>query len=192
MVIYPRKSLEQSETLPYDSLLKTKVTRIYLDRLGELSDLSLGVGLLKLTSYSERYAPNAARELIGRVQQEMPEADQSGIIELITTIMVYRFTEKSRQEVEAMLGLTLQETRFYREVKEEGREEGIGIGERSLILRLLTRRFGELSESVVSQINSLSINQLEALTDALLDFAAIADVETWLSSQVNESESASE
>jgi Domain of unknown function (DUF4351)/Putative transposase, YhgA-like len=54
------------------------------------------------------------------------------------------------------------------------------IGERSLILRLLPRRVGELSEPVRSQIDALSVPQLEALAEALLDFEAIADLETWL------------
>ncbi|MGK7889184.1 MAG: DUF4351 domain-containing protein [Leptolyngbyaceae cyanobacterium] len=93
--------------------------------------------------------------------------------------MVYRFTEKSRQEVEAMLGLTLQETRFYREVKEESREEGA----RSLTLRLLTRRFGELPDSILETVNVLSREQLEAFTDALLDFTSLEEIEVWLSSQ---------
>jgi predicted transposase YdaD len=43
-----------------------------------------------------------------------------------------------------MLGLKLEETRFYREAKEEGREEG----ERSLILRQLTRRVGAVPGEV--------------------------------------------
>ena len=58
--------------------------------------------------------------------------------------MVYKFEQLSQREVEQMLGITLKETRVYREIKEEGREEG----ERSLILRLLTRRVGELPQQV--------------------------------------------
>ncbi len=57
---------------------------------------------------------------------------------MITTIMVYKFTSLSRQEVEAMLGITLQQTRVYQEAKEEGRQEG----EQSLILLLLAQRLG--------------------------------------------------
>jgi predicted transposase YdaD len=38
--------------------------------------------------------------------------------------MVYKFTDLSRREVEAMLGLQLEDTRVYREAKEEGRLEG--------------------------------------------------------------------
>ena len=57
-------------------------------------------------------------------------------MEMLTTIMVYKFTNLSRQEVEAMLGITLEQTRVYQEAKEEGREEEA----KSLILRQLTRR----------------------------------------------------
>jgi predicted transposase/invertase (TIGR01784 family) len=46
------------------------------------------------------------------------------IIEVVTTIAVYKFSKLSREEVEAMLGLRLEDTRVYREAKEEGREEG--------------------------------------------------------------------
>ncbi|MEM9219090.1 MAG: DUF4351 domain-containing protein, partial [Cyanobacteria bacterium P01_F01_bin.150] len=74
---------------------------------------------------------------------------------------------------------------------EEGREEGIEIGAlqkgRSLILRQLTRRFEELPETIVSAINTLSLDSLESLTDALLEFEAIADIEAWLSSHINQS-----
>ncbi|BAB74047.1 hypothetical protein ACN23B_11790 [Anabaena sp. FACHB-709] len=42
----------------------------------------------------------------------------------MTTIMVYKFATLSREEIEAMLGLKLEETRVYREAKQEGRGEG--------------------------------------------------------------------
>lgn len=77
-----------------------------------------------------------------------------------------------------MLGISLQETRFYREAEEEGREkEG-----RSLILRLLNRRVGALPETLLSQLANLSLTQIESLAEALLDFQTIADLETWLES----------
>jgi hypothetical protein len=49
------------------------------------------------------------------------------------------------------------------------------------VLRQLTRRVGELPQNVRSQINNLSLEQLENLSEALLDFSAIADLEVWLS-----------
>ncbi len=86
--------------------------------------------------------------------------------------MVYKFEQLSRKEVESMLGITLQETRVYREIKEEG--------ERSLILRLLTRRVGELPQEVREQVESLPLEQLENLGEALLDFTSLADLQAWL------------
>ncbi|MHC5832285.1 MAG: DUF2887 domain-containing protein, partial [Nostoc sp.] len=50
------------------------------------------------------------------------------IIDVITTIAVYKFANLSREEVEAMLGVKLEETRVYREAKQEGLEQGIQLG----------------------------------------------------------------
>ncbi|MBW4522164.1 MAG: Rpn family recombination-promoting nuclease/putative transposase [Scytolyngbya sp. HA4215-MV1] len=44
------------------------------------------------------------------------------MMELVTTIMVYKLGQLSRAEVEAMLGLTLQKTQVYQEAKAEERE----------------------------------------------------------------------
>ncbi|MEO0844353.1 MAG: DUF4351 domain-containing protein, partial [Cyanobacteria bacterium J06643_5] len=77
---------------------------------------------------------------------------------------------------EEMLGITLKETRVYREIKQEGREEG----ELLLILRLLTRRVGELSPQMRSSVENLSLEQLENLGEALLDFSSMADLQAWL------------
>lgn len=65
--------------------------------------------------------------------------------------------------------------------RQEGRQEGQQEGQKTLILRLLARRLGELPEEIRSQINTLSIEQLESLADALLDFSNLQDLETWLS-----------
>jgi hypothetical protein len=66
---------------------------------------------------------------------------------------------------------------------QQGVQQGIQQGERQLILRLLNRRFGEIESSLIEQIQRLSIEQLENLAEALLDFATVADLETWLSQQ---------
>ncbi|NJK52974.1 MAG: DUF4351 domain-containing protein [Leptolyngbyaceae cyanobacterium SU_3_3] len=42
--------------------------------------------------------------------------------------------------------------------------------EQSLILRQLTRRIGDVSPDLQSQIQALTLDQLEALGEALLDF----------------------
>lgn len=68
---------------------------------------------------------------------------------------------------------------FYQRDKKQARWDG----EEHLILRLLNRRFGEIKSSLIEQIQLLSIEELENLADALLDFSQVADLETWLQQQ---------
>jgi hypothetical protein len=55
--------------------------------------------------------------------------------------------------------------------------------EQALVLRQLNRKVGSIDDRTSAQINSLSIDQLEALGEALLDFGSIADLTTWLDNQ---------
>ena len=66
------------------------------------------------------------------------------------------------------------------QAKEEGRQEGKQEGEKNLILRLLHRRIGEIDSLLIERITGLSIEQLENLGEALLDFSSIANLEAWL------------
>ena len=79
----------------------------------------------------------------------------------------------------------MRESVIYQEIlaegEQRGEQRGRQEGERSLILRQLTRRVGELSQPVLERIEALSLEQLENLGEALLDFQAIADLEIWFS-----------
>jgi predicted transposase/invertase (TIGR01784 family) len=174
VVIYPSRSVEQSNTFPYQDLLNgDRLHRVYLDELGEIGQLPLGVALMSLTTVDETNSPAIARLLLSRARQEELSLEARRVImDMVTTIMVYRFTTLSRREIEVMLGLDLQQSRVYQEAKAEG--------ERSLILRLLNRKVGEIPDAVLEAIDSLSISQLETLGEALLDFGSIADLESWL------------
>jgi predicted transposase YdaD len=101
-------------------------------------------------------------------------------MEIITTIISYRFTRLTRVEIEAMLGITFEQTRLYQELNEEATEKGMQRGEANLILRLLSKRFGEVPSQLKSQIEGLSLPQLEALTEMLLDFVSLDDLVVWL------------
>ena len=58
--------------------------------------------------------------------------------------------------------------------------QGIEQGERSLILRQLTRRVGEVPEFLRTQVDALLLEQLELLGEALLDFSNVTDLEMCL------------
>jgi len=84
--------------------------------------------------------------------------------------------------------ITLQETRFYKEVKAEGEEIGKEIGkeigetegQRSLLLLLLARKLGKLPVRTKKTIAALDPIKLETLAIELLDFETIGDLNDWL------------
>jgi hypothetical protein len=51
---------------------------------------------------------------------------------------------------------------------------------RRLILRQLVHQVGLLPERLVAQVTALKSEKLEDLAEALLDFEAVSDLETWL------------
>nr|RNJ67565.1 MAG: DUF2887 domain-containing protein [Leptolyngbya sp. IPPAS B-1204] len=179
-VIYPTRRVEQEEVYPHRTLLSgEQVRRVYLDELGEIRALPLWVAVMVLTTIEADQLPGEARYLLSRTRQEVSESARRAIIELITTIVTYRFENLSRREIEAMLDITLKETRVYQEIKEEGRQEEAA----NLVIRQLTKRLGELSEDLRSTISGLSLSVLEELGEALLDFTSLSDLEGWLVAQ---------
>jgi len=75
---------------------------------------------------NEQTAPERARRLIEQTQvQLVDQKTKRGLIDLIETIIVYKLPQKSRKEIEAMLGLSeLKQTKVYQEAKQEGLQEG--------------------------------------------------------------------
>jgi predicted transposase YdaD len=73
----------------------------------------------------------------------------------------------------------MRESVIYQKILKEGREEGLN-RERSLILRQLNRRVGELPQDISDRVKTLSLEQLENLGEALLDFTTIDDLQAWL------------
>ncbi|NJM77372.1 MAG: DUF4351 domain-containing protein [Acaryochloridaceae cyanobacterium RU_4_10] len=60
------------------------------------------------------------------------------------------------------------------------REDDVLPGERSLIFRQISRRIGQITPTTETQIQSLSLTQLESLGEALLDFSELSELENWL------------
>ena len=77
----------------------------------------------------------------------------------------------------------LKQTLVYQEALAEGRQEGRQLGETVLVLRQLHRRFGALDLAQEVRIQALSVTDLEALGEALLDFQTAVDLTAWLQQQ---------
>ena len=198
-MLFSNRRIEPKPALVYDVLLESrKVQRVYLEDFVQSEPESLGIGLIRLiVSKPTAKVVEQAQSLILQAQRS-PRADLENqvIIELIETIMVYKFPKLSRKEIERMFGLIeLRQTRVYQDALEEGREEGrqaaLKEGEmqgqlkegRSFVLRLLKCRIGEIAPEAESKIETLSLIQLELLGEALLDFEKSSDLNRWLSAQ---------
>ncbi|MDX2242826.1 MAG: Rpn family recombination-promoting nuclease/putative transposase [Leptolyngbyaceae cyanobacterium bins.302] len=123
VILFASRSLEPSDRQIHRSLLESdQVQRIYLDELSNLEQQPLGVSLIQLTTAPEATAPEQARALIQRSQTEsLGNLAPGDIIELVATILFYKFSNLSREEVSTMLGLdkSLKETRVYRDLEAE-------------------------------------------------------------------------
>ena len=91
---------------------------------------------------------------------------------------------QEEQQMQYVMGIErIAEERGRKQGLEQGIEQGIERGierERDLVLRLLDRKLGDLTDRTRSQIRGLSLDQLEDLGISLLDFSNLADLEDWL------------
>ena len=82
----------------------------------------------------------------------------------------------------------MRESVTYQEILAEGEVKGKTqglmegrIGEaRSLTIRQLNRKLGNISPTLLAKIEALPLDRLELLGEDLLDFTSIANLEQWL------------
>jgi hypothetical protein len=62
----------------------------------------------------------------------------------------------------------------------EGEARGETQGGATVLLRQLDKKCGVLSEDVRQRVRGLRMDQLEALSEAVLDFVSLHDLQAWL------------
>lgn len=75
----------------------------------------------------------------------------------------------------------MRESVIYQEIREDGLIEGRKNEALSIVSRQLTRRIGSIAPEIREQIQTLSVEELEDLGEALLDFSSASDLTNWLS-----------
>jgi predicted transposase YdaD len=169
------------ESVPYQILLQEQVKCLYLEDLLPRADISPNLALLKLLVLEEAEAFHLGQCILEESETQTTFQQRLNLIE---TILVNKFPYLGTQEILRMLDLKtadITQSRFYQEVVEVGRQEGLLAGEADLILRQLTRKYGALTPEVNQQIKALTIAELGDLGEALLDFVEMSDLEAWLS-----------
>jgi hypothetical protein len=113
------------------------------------------------------------------------EAKRAVILKLLSNWKIsIEVTGQAETEEELMMVLSQAYLEWEQQTEQRGRQEGEQTGAlreaQALILRLLSRRIGIVSPEMRSQVEALSIVQLEALGEALLDFSEDGDLVRWL------------
>lgn len=178
LLIFPsRRLIPKNKAMFQDLIDSNRVKEVFIDELNGANDDSIGVKLMQLPTLPQNEIVKRAKELIEEIKSEEDTALQKqAIIDIISTIAVYKFDKLKRGEVEEMLGLNLDDTKIYKDAVEEGKlTEAV-----ALILRQLSRRIGNVSPDLESQIKSLPLAKIEDLGEALLDFSEPADLVAWL------------
>ncbi len=189
LLILKSRRHDLGSEIPYQFQLDNQVQRLYLQDLLHQNHLTPNLALLQLIILPKTKTIQAAQNLL-KSSKNQPEFRQK--LDLVEAILVNKFPNLSLEEILKMLNLKtddITQTRFYRDVFQlgiqEGRQEGEQDGEVKLIIRQLKRRFGIVSSNQENQIRSLSLPQLEALGEALLDFTNSTDIDTWLNTHRN-------
>jgi predicted transposase YdaD len=145
-----------------------------LKELGHQSGLHPLISLLTLPVLSKAELRPAAQ----RILQPRPD-----LLDTVVTILVERFPHLTLEEIMALINLPtdhLLQTRAAQDLIQKGEARGRVAEAAAVALRQLNRRCGPLNEAVVTSIQALPLEQLETLTDALLDFNGPDDLTAWL------------
>ena len=180
VVICPHRSLNFGRPQAVAEFVRERVHWIELEPAATDPTASPLLRALALLVQPEEQVPAssaALRQQVAGTDQALPLAD------VIAAIVITRFNGRSLKELCAMGGITLEDfsqSVAYREIFGQGRLEGRQEGELDLTLRQLRRRCGLLDPDHEAGIRALSLERLEALAEALLDFKSPADLVAWL------------
>ncbi|BAQ65292.1 hypothetical protein GM3709_2057 [Geminocystis sp. NIES-3709] len=200
LLILNNRNQDLGSEIPYQDLLDNRVQRLFLLDLLTQENLSANLAILKLIVTPENQAVPFAKKILESAENQ----EQFNLrLDLVEAILVNKFPQLTIEEVQKMINLReadITQTRFYQQVLEIGRTEGVQIGrtegveigitkgmlkgtqqgEANIVIRLLNRRCGNLSHELQGKVRSLSIPQLESLGEALLDFNSTQDLIDWL------------
>jgi predicted transposase/invertase (TIGR01784 family) len=185
LLILKSRRHDLGSEIPYQFQLDNQVQRLYLQDLLHQNHLSPNFALLQLIILPKTKAIQTAQNLL---ESSKNQSEFRQKLDLVEAILVNKFPNLSLEEILKMLNLKtadITQTRFYQDVFQLGIQEGRQEGEVKLIIRLLNRRLGLVTPNQENQIRGLSLPQLEALGEALLDFTNSTDIDTWLNTHRN-------
>lgn len=154
IALFKSRKLDLGLPISYQSLLSgDKIRVFYLDELEIEEDSSIGLDLIALTVSKESQAiPIAKKAFTKSCQQEINAERQTKVLELIQTTLVYKLNNLTREEIEAMFTYDqLKDTRYFQEVKREGKIEGKLEGKLETVPLLI--QLGMTAEDIATRLD---------------------------------------
>lgn len=191
VVLCPRRQLAFGDPTAVAEFVRERVQ--WLELLPALNDANAPALLqaLALLLQSEDKLPASSAAIRARVAGT---AQEGAIRDVIAAILITRFRTRLIPEICAMGGLTLDDftqSVAYKQIfeqgelqgRQEGRQEGRQQEACALLCRQLERRFGSLPAELKASLQVLPLATLEALSEALLEFQCLGDLQSWLAMQ---------
>jgi hypothetical protein len=159
--------------------------RVRLQCLRLLATLRLDPARMQLVAgFMDSYLRlgSEERRLFDGGVARLPKVEREKVMELTTSWKEEGIQEGIQQGIQQGLQQGIQEglERGIQEGLERGRAEGRRHAALDMVLRLIARRLGGVSEAAADLVRSLAVPDLEALAEDLLDFREAADLDRWL------------
>ncbi len=144
-------------------------------------------GLLPFATLSQTDSPRTLLEQIATqiatIEEPTQQADLLACTQVLAGLRFEKYLIRQLFRKETMRGSVI-----YQEIREDGLLEGRQLGllegrkdeALSFLTRQLTRRIGSIAPETSEQIQTLSVEELEDLGEALLDFSEASDLTNWL------------
>jgi predicted transposase YdaD len=142
-------------------------------------DSSLFLGNSALLPLAPLCRTDSPRELLSQVAQE------------VATIADRETRQNTAAYTEILAGLRFEKDLIRQLLSEDIMQESVIYqdilqkGEERVIIRLLNRRLGEIEPLLLDRIRGLSLDKLDILAEALLDFPDVSDLVAWLDRNTN-------
>ena len=156
----PAPFLADPALLPLATLTRSNEPKTLLEQVTQQ--------VAKLEDTQQKRSISAAAEVLAGLRFEKDVIRQLFREELMEGSVIY-------QDI-LQKGITQGEQRGL----QQGEQRGLQQGEANVLIRLLSRRFATIDPTVEQKIRSLSISQLEELTEAQFDFTTSEDLIAWL------------
>ena len=154
--------------------------RVKLECLRLLATLQLNPAKMQLISgFIDTYLRLSAEEEVvfqEQIQQLQPQEEEP-VMEIVTSWMEQGIERGLQQGIERGLQQGIERG------LQQGIERGLQQHALQVVMRLLPKKIGQpLDRSLEDRIRQLTLLQLETLTEALLDFNHVDDLQRWLES----------